>query len=662
MRSVSRIKRLMRTPTCREGAVVLLLVLLVVPGAVGAGGQTRTAAISGVVTDAATKRPLGGVVVSIATGVGPAGQVQQHTTDVRGRFVFDELPASTEYQLVARRSGYLDGRYASPASMMSGTRIALTDGQWFSAADIALVKLGAIGGTVRDEAGEPMIGVFVRALVEITVGGRPQLAAGATSKTDDRGEYRLAGLAAGRYLVVVPSTQNTVPATTTGAEIEGLRQDMFERLEAALAQGRGGRRLNNGALDSRAARLIIGNYAIPPPPMDGRTRAYPITFHPGASSLDTAARVDLAGGDERAAVDVTVHPVTAVTVSGRVDGMTTPVPLTLRLLATGMEGLGSGSEVATTIVSADGTFGFLSVPPGTYTLEARQSVFEFRARPQVGEATTLPRTPGRATLGIQMVDRAPSAFAGASYSALLDPPGPSYFGRTSLSVGSTDISNAALTLHPTVAVHGRFVFEDMATGTPRRPPVVLAVPSDGKWELGLAASAESGPDGHVFTIAGLAAGSWLLQPTPPPGVVVKSIVADGVDYSRKPLAIGPNDDLGEVTITFTGNGAMLAGTVGGSDRPLDGIAVVAFPSDRTSWPHLGLTPRWAAVTMAASDNSFRFPALPAGEYFVAAMDAARAGEWTDPALLEQLAARATRVSLRWGEATSAGVTVAQVRR
>ena len=80
-------------------------------------------------------------------------------------------------------------------------------------------KHGVIAGTVVDEAGEPVVGVAVRALIKDVVAGRtrygnmeviPELVPTAT--TDDRGMFRLSQLMPGTYVVLVPSTQTTVPA------------------------------------------------------------------------------------------------------------------------------------------------------------------------------------------------------------------------------------------------------------------------------------------------------------------------------------------------------------------------------------------------------------------------------------------------------------------
>src|SRR5690242_13295780 len=66
-------------------------------------GPAATAALSGVVVDAVTGRPLVGAVVSLGH-VGPISRQQPRmVTDRQGRFVFRDLPASTNYFLDANR-------------------------------------------------------------------------------------------------------------------------------------------------------------------------------------------------------------------------------------------------------------------------------------------------------------------------------------------------------------------------------------------------------------------------------------------------------------------------------------------------------------------------------------------------------------------------------
>jgi hypothetical protein len=198
-------------PIAAAFAVVLTAASL--PSAQAPTPAAARGAVSGVVTDAVTGRPIAGALLSLRRVGAPASGTVSQVTDARGRFVFDELAGRTQYLLIAGKPGYVDGYYSQPQGHTPGqVRFALADGQWLDGVHITLSKLGAIGGVVTDEFGEPVVGAFVLALAEINAGGRRELAAGPAAKTDDRGEYRLTGLLPARYLVMLHGVQHSVPA------------------------------------------------------------------------------------------------------------------------------------------------------------------------------------------------------------------------------------------------------------------------------------------------------------------------------------------------------------------------------------------------------------------------------------------------------------------
>jgi hypothetical protein len=516
---------------------------------------------------------------------------------------------------------------------------------------------------VTDESGEPVVGAFVRAIAEISVGGRRVLAAGPIAKTDDRGAYRLAGLQAGPYFVMLPSVQHSVPATTPPAQVEGLREDIYQRLESAVARNAATPRLNNGTLGDFDTRRIIGNFVTPPPSVEGRDRAYPLTFFPGARSIESAMAIEIAGGEDRSGVDTRIQPVAAVRVSGRLAGLAAPAKLTLRLIPAGLEQLSTGSEAATTVVDADGTFAFLGVPEGQYILDARQSQFEFTLQPvYVPNAPSLPPTPGRELLGAQMVGWLAAGPRGSGYSAKLSPPGAGYFGRLTVNVGATDISDLLVSVNRTLSVRGRFVYEDVPTPPARALPVI-AEPADRHFDLGFASSRAEDPGADVatFTITHVLPGSYNLRVTPGPSArfVVKSIAVDGQDHLTKPIEI--RDDVSDVVITLTGRPAVLTGVVRTAQgQPADHAAVIVFPTDRTMWAALGLMPVSAKQAPTSPDGTFTLSTLPAGEYDVVALDRARQ-DWCDPAFFERAAAVATRVSTEWGRSRSVTLGLVAVK-
>src|SRR6187402_1747112 len=93
-----------------------------------------TGAISGVVTDATTGRPIEGVIVSL--GVTTGGPIiltlPRMVTDAKGRFLFRDLAPSTKYYIRAARVGYAPARFGAsgpriPTDRMSDLEIMTTD-------------------------------------------------------------------------------------------------------------------------------------------------------------------------------------------------------------------------------------------------------------------------------------------------------------------------------------------------------------------------------------------------------------------------------------------------------------------------------------------------------------------------------------------------------
>ena len=372
-------------PAVRRSFGFGLVVLGLVAGRVAARQQVpppaapTTGAISGVVMDGATGKPIGGATVSFWSldSHDPRSYPQSMLTDPKGRFVFLHLPRTDGCNVVASKSGYADGGL-DPEFFTAA--MALKEGEWVPNVTLTLWRNGGISGRVVDESNEPVVGIPVRALRVILAAGVPHVAAGPIGTTDDRGMYRIASLRPGKYLVMVPSVQSSAPASTSARTLAGRRTD------AAPDQ----RPLINGVgLNMGGDRLVIGNYVTPPPATD-RLMAYPTVFYPDARVLTSATPIDLAPGQEKGGVDFALQPVPAVRVSGTVISAGALDPnFVLRLLPRGSENLGVGSEQATALVSASGAFTFLGVPSGSYTIDAGLNVTQFSAAGRWG-----PPTPG----------------------------------------------------------------------------------------------------------------------------------------------------------------------------------------------------------------------------------------------------------------------------
>jgi hypothetical protein len=154
----------------------------------------------------------------------------------------------------------------------------------------------------------------------------------------------------------------------------------------------------------------------------------------------------------------------------------------------------------------------------------------------------------------------------------------------------------------------------------------------------------------------------LRAPFPGGFITVKSVTVDGQDFTKRPIDAGNGRNVGNVVITFSGKVPSLVGRAtdadgGGATRS----AIIAFTTDRSVWPDLGLQPVFAKTAPIATDGTFTLVGPPAGEYFVAAFDLSHFADRFDPAFLEQLAPLATRVSLDWGVQKSVDLKAVTIR-
>jgi hypothetical protein len=623
-------------------------------------GSEHTGAISGVVVDGTTGRPMRDAAVTLRAigGQGPARRQGRQLTDELGRFVFSRLPAPEDFDLTVSKNGYLPGAFGqgSVESLIS-RRIVLGAGEWFADARIVIWRPGAVSGRVVDEVGEPVVEAVVRVVAHVLVAGRPYLAMAGIARTDDLGQYRISGLQPGRYLVSVPSVQSSVPAGTPGHIIAGGSDDEATRSEA---MGRGLRVSQHPllAIDQRTHRVLGGFGSLPV--AGGRGRAYPTTFHPGVASLADAAPVEIGAGQERTGIDLRLVPVPAVRVTGRVEGPGQAISgLTVRLVAAGAEAVGLGHETATALVAPDGTFAMADVPAGRYTLIASHVALT-AITPSSSASDPIDRLapPGFAPRGGGTAFSAPGIRH--VYSSGGGPVEWSW--RQTITVGATDVTDLTVVLRDGASIAGRIVW-DMSPGAGAPPTsTVRAWPANGDASLGFPSGRTTAQDPSSFVLHGFQPDEYLLDAYAPGGGMVKSIVWQGEDYATRPVDLRSGRSLSGVVITLTTEAAMIAGTV---RTPAGAVgatnAVLCFPVDRAQWnrprPEGTLRSTWG---LTRTNGSFRLGPLRAGEYFVIAVDRLSQHDLHDPAFLATAAPLASRVTLEWGKEAFMGLTIQSV--
>jgi protocatechuate 3,4-dioxygenase beta subunit len=594
--------------------------------------------VLGRVIDSVTNRPLAGAVVTFGAGSsGPPAPgaparsatpaqdrpaVPRVVTDAEGRFAFRNLPAGPA-TLTAARSGFADAAYGRYRANGPTQALVVADGERRTDLTLRLFRLGAIAGRVLDDLGDAAVGVQVRAFRRTFVAGGPLFAPAGAASVDDRGLYRISGLAPGDYVVcALFSTASAAVGFTSAPDF----------LATVMTPGSTGYSVSATGTRVAGTDAFVLQSAMGQPSnnldTDGRPVGYSNACHSSAASVSSGTVVSLAAGAERTGVDLPLRMTPLVFISGT---LTSPegqaANYVLHLVAADNAELSLDPDVATAITATDGSFMFLGVPSGQYVI---QTV----------------RTPRSAAPGAR--GGGPPVPAGAvpqSQNAQ------TLWTVTPISVGRTDIRDLSIVLQRGNTISGRVEFEGSApapSAAALASIVVALEPAGGKGRS-TAQPARVQPDGS-FMSPGMPAGHYLVRPSgAPPGWMLKTVMA-GVEAADVPLDLSRNDVTG-VSIVFTDRMTQLLGSV--RDAAGDtGTAVVIFPTNAESWKQYGANPRRLRLVRTLANGDFSFLGLPAGDYYLAAIDDAIAGEWQDPRLLAVIARQATRVNLTAGAVVS----------
>lgn len=313
----------------RNSVFLLSFVVLLSIVAPGQNSAPAFALVEGAVTNKISGAPVRHahvLYVRVASASGEPSSPISIDTDSDGRFNLQLEPGP--YRLWVEHSGYAPAYYGARTSEGQGTVLALAAGERVQGANLQLVPYGAIAGRVLDEDGEPLLGVAVQVLRFSYVTGRRQLVPAGGASSNDRGEYRVFGLPAGRYFLL---------ATPRGAPLS--------------------HPIEKGAL---APEL---------------TDPFAALYYPGVLDFPSATPVRLAEGGEVGDLDFHLQRVRALTVRGRIlspveDFAGSQIQC---VLAHNEGGAASWIDRSTaTLDKATGRFEFHGVAPGSYLLVASQ--------------------------------------------------------------------------------------------------------------------------------------------------------------------------------------------------------------------------------------------------------------------------------------------------
>ncbi|MEO8097879.1 MAG: carboxypeptidase-like regulatory domain-containing protein [Acidobacteriota bacterium] len=248
------------------------------PGSPLAGPAGRAARIEGQVVADANGLPLRRtqVILSPLEAGRPALGTQ---TDDRGNFVLRDIEPGN-YSLTAQRDGYLSTTTFRRGATRMPPRFALGRGDTITNVTFRLRPWSVVSGKIRFEDGDSAVGVRIELYRQYRLRGRHGFTRVASTITNDRGEYRMHGLAPGPYFVAV-----AYEGDQTGPGVD-----------------------DQARLDSSGNELPVPSYST--------------TFYPNTLKLSEAVPVRLREGDDISGIDIYMRPVERVTLAGRVtDGL-----------------------------------------------------------------------------------------------------------------------------------------------------------------------------------------------------------------------------------------------------------------------------------------------------------------------------------------------------
>jgi len=297
-------------------APLVVMIALVSQPALAQGRATGI--VRGRVIAADTEAPVRKARVALTPEGAPAAEPIYTNGD--GEFEFTNV-APGRYALTAVKTGYVLARFGARSQFDRPTTIAVTAGAVIEGLELGLVKSAVITGRIVDASGDPVD----QALVSVgrivrddhrDHGGRLRFrGTGAVASTDDRGEYRISGLAAGSYAVAISAS--------------------------------------GGGMAPRTLQ----------------------TFYPGTSLLTEARALTLRVGEVASGIDFAATPIAEarrIRVTGYVtDAAGSPVAATLHVVTRG-DGVVASSTSSTRQLPATGEFA-LDLEPGNQTLIAQSA-------------------------------------------------------------------------------------------------------------------------------------------------------------------------------------------------------------------------------------------------------------------------------------------------
>lgn len=286
-----------------------------------AKGPTR-GVVEGIVAKDPGGEPVKKALIELIAENQAEGGDYTAVTGLDGTFQIEGIVPG-RYRLFVERTGFLE--VDKHHARTDGRVLTLAAGQEIKDLSIRLQAAAVVQGRVTDEDGDPLPSAQVSVLRQTFMTGRSRWEQAGAERTNDLGEYRIAGLAAGNYYVSVS------PAP-----------DFRSLIEAAGAAATAGR----GAAPGKPAT------------------SYQTTYYPGTADRSQAAPIQLHAGDDFP-VNFSLTPSPSLSIRGSVVNLPPRSTAVIMLQSRDFNLVLTGAEMR-----KDGSFVIRDVAPGAYTILA----------------------------------------------------------------------------------------------------------------------------------------------------------------------------------------------------------------------------------------------------------------------------------------------------
>ncbi|SPE34302.1 exported hypothetical protein [Acidobacteriia bacterium SbA2] len=315
------------------GSLCLLSVLLGAHAVAQVAGNAAAkpagrAVIEGIVTKEPGSEPVKKALIELIAENQAEGGDYTAVSGPDGGFHIEGIVPG-RYHLFAERTGLLE--VEKHHARTDGRVLTLTAGQELKDLRIRLQAAAVVRGRVTDEDGDPLPNSQVAVLRQTFVSGHSRWEQVGAERTNDLGEYRVAGLPAGNYYLSVS------PPPDFKSLIEG----------AGVA---GGDARNTAAPDKPATTSY--------------QTSYQTTYYPGTADRSQASPVQLHAGDEFP-VDFSLTLSPSLSIRGSVVNLPPRSSAVIMLQSRDFNLVLNGAEM-----HADGSFVIHDVAPGAYTILA----------------------------------------------------------------------------------------------------------------------------------------------------------------------------------------------------------------------------------------------------------------------------------------------------